>query len=124
MDELMEIPVKDFPLDSAVVENGKKERAGEEVREVHVLGEDWFIVDDLPDPGGRQVLFYDLKNIEFVNNNGLANLIRLVKPLMEKGIDVHFLNVSPNIKNKISSLGLDAVLDCIEIAGDEGILLQ
>lgn len=56
--------------------------------------------------------YYDLKNIYFINNTGMANLIELLESLLEKDVDVQFVNVSDKIKNKIKSLGLDQILIC------------
>jgi hypothetical protein len=56
--------------------------------------------------------YYDLKNIYFINNTGMANLIDLLESLLEKDIDVQFVNVCDKIKNQIKSLGLDQILIC------------
>jgi hypothetical protein len=56
--------------------------------------------------------YYDLKNIYFINNTGMANLIDLLESLLEKDVDVQFVNVCDKIKNKIKALGLDQILIC------------
>jgi ABC-type transporter Mla MlaB component len=56
--------------------------------------------------------YYDLKNIYFINNTGMANLIDLLESLLEKDVDVQFVNVCDKIKSKIKALGLDQILIC------------
>jgi ABC-type transporter Mla MlaB component len=58
------------------------------------------------------VQYYDLKNILFINNSGMANLIDLLKSLLEKDVEVQFVNVSEKIKSKIKLLGLENILRC------------
>jgi hypothetical protein len=58
--------------------------------------------------------YYDLKNVNFINNTGIANLIDLIKSLMEqdKNVQVKFVNVAPAVKEKIKSMGLEKILNC------------
>jgi MFS superfamily sulfate permease-like transporter len=58
------------------------------------------------------VQYYDLKNILYINNTGLANLIDLLKSLLKQGIKVQFVNVTQKIQHKIKSVGLERVLNC------------
>jgi hypothetical protein len=58
------------------------------------------------------VQYYDLKNILYINNTGLANFIDLLKALLKKGLSLKFVNVNDKIKEKIKSMGLDKVLNC------------
>jgi hypothetical protein len=58
------------------------------------------------------VQYYDLKNILYINNTGLANLIDLLKSLLKQGIKVQFVNVTQKIQDKIKSVGLERVLNC------------
>lgn len=67
---------------------------------------------ELPGVYYKGIQYYDLKNIYFINNTGLANLIDLLKSLLEKNVEVQFVNVSDKIKEKIRSLGLDEILIC------------
>jgi hypothetical protein len=55
---------------------------------------------------------YDLGNLHYISNTGLANMIDLFKSALKRGIDVHFLNVSEKIRNKIHSMGMDHILNC------------
>lgn len=59
------------------------------------------------------IQYYDLKNIQFINSSGMADLIDLLKSLLQKGIEVKFVNVNEHIKSKITALGLDHIFDCI-----------
>jgi len=67
---------------------------------------------DLPGVFFQGTQYYDLKNIYFINNTGMANLIELLGSLLEKDVDVQFVNVCDKIKNKIKALGLDQILIC------------
>jgi ABC-type transporter Mla MlaB component len=58
------------------------------------------------------VQYYDLNDILFINNTGLANLIGLMKTLLKKGIVVKFVNANNKIKEKIRSMGLDKFINC------------
>ncbi len=58
------------------------------------------------------VQYYDLKNVLYINNTGLANFIDLLKTLIKKGLSLKFVNVNDKIKEKIRSMGLDKVLNC------------
>jgi anti-anti-sigma regulatory factor len=58
------------------------------------------------------VHYYDFKNVQFINNTGMASLIDLSKCLLEQGIKVQFVNVNEKIKNKIKSIGLENILNC------------
>lgn len=67
---------------------------------------------DLPGVYFHGTQYYDLKNIYFINNTGMANLIDLLESLLEKDVDVQFVNVCDKIKNQIKALGLDQILIC------------
>jgi anti-anti-sigma factor len=74
------------------------------------------ITEDLSDvlPGVycQGVQYYDLSNVHFINNTGMAILIDLLKSLLEMGIEVQFVNVDEKIKKKINEMGLDKILNC------------
>jgi hypothetical protein len=53
---------------------------------------------------------YDLGDVHYISNTGLANIIDLFKSSLRLGIEVHFLNASEKIKNKIRALGMDTIL--------------
>lgn len=55
------------------------------------------------------VQYFDFKNVNFINNTGIANLIDILKDLLKQGIEVKFVNVKENIKNKFMSMGLDTI---------------
>lgn len=67
---------------------------------------------ELPDSFCQQVRYYDLKNVDFVTNTDIANLIDHLKSLLEHGVEVQFVNASEKIKSKIKSLGLDHIINC------------
>ena len=71
------------------------------------------ITDELAGVYCQGVQYYDLKDIGFINYNGMANLIDFLKSLLEKGIEVQFVNVNENIKSKIKSTGLEHILHCV-----------
>jgi hypothetical protein len=54
---------------------------------------------------------YDLGNVHYISNTGLANIIDLFKSSLRKGIEVHFLNASEKIKNKIRQMGMETILN-------------
>ena len=56
--------------------------------------------------------YYDLKNVHFINNTGIANLIDLLKSLLQQNVEVRFVNVSQPVKEKIRSMGLEGILNC------------
>jgi hypothetical protein len=72
-----------------------------------------FPAPDLPGVYFKGMQYYDLKEVHFLNNTGIANLIELLKSLLENDVEVRFVNVSDKIKNKIKSLELDQILICI-----------
>src|ERR1043165_8980122 len=47
---------------------------------------------------------YDLSNLHYISNTGLANIVDLFKSALKRGIEVHFLNVSDKIRNKIHAM--------------------
>ena len=57
------------------------------------------------------VQYYDLNGIQYINNNGMAILIDLLKNLLEMGVEVHFVNVHDSIKKKIKDLGLEKIIN-------------
>lgn len=67
---------------------------------------------ELPGVYFKGVQYYDLKNIYFINNTGIANLIDLLKSLLENNVEVRFVNVSEKIKEKIRAMSLDQILVC------------
>lgn len=68
--------------------------------------------DDFPGVYYEGVQYYDLKRLHSINNTGIAQLVDLLKSLLEQDVEVKFVNVSEKIKHKIKSLGLDHILYC------------
>lgn len=58
------------------------------------------------------VQYYDFKNVPYINNNGLASLIRILKASMKNGIKLKFVNVNKRIQIKIKTMGLDKFINC------------
>ncbi|MDF2452874.1 MAG: hypothetical protein K0S26_2378 [Bacteroidota bacterium] len=58
------------------------------------------------------VQYYDFKNVPYINNNGLASLIRILKASMKNGIKLKFVNVNKRIQVKIKTMGLDKFINC------------
>ena len=56
--------------------------------------------------------YFDLKNVYFINNTGIANLIDLLKTLLKQGIVIQFVNVGEKIREKFKSMGLDFIFNC------------
>lgn len=83
------------------------------VKSINLSGDKVVLTDELPYVYVQGVQYYDLKNIGFINYNGMANLIDFIKSLLEKGIEVQFVNVNEKIKSKIKSIGLEHILNCI-----------
>lgn len=69
-------------------------------------------VDELAGVCIDGIHYYDFKNVQYLNNTGMASLIDLLKCLLERGEKVQFVNVNEKIKNKIRSLGLESILNC------------
>ncbi len=57
------------------------------------------------------VQYYDLNNIRFINNTGIANLISLMRSLLKKGVVVKFVNANNIIRDKIKSFGLEKFIN-------------
>jgi len=68
---------------------------------------------ELPGVYFKGIQYYDLKNIYFISNAGIAELINLLKSLLEQNVEVQFVNVTAKIKDKIRSMDLDQILICI-----------
>lgn len=82
------------------------------IKTINLSGDKLIITADLSGVFCQGVQYYDLKNILFINNNGMAHLIDLLKSLLKQGVEVQFVNVSEKIKEKIRSMGLQNVLNC------------
>jgi ABC-type transporter Mla MlaB component len=60
----------------------------------------------------NDVQYYDLKNVPYINNNGLASLVDLLRALTKKGISLRFVNANKKIKAKIKAMGLEKHINC------------
>lgn len=58
------------------------------------------------------IQYYDLSEVRYINNTGMATLIDLLKSLLEMGVEVQFVNVDEKIKDKIKEMGLEKIINC------------
>lgn len=89
------------------------EKIQSSIKAINFSGDEVVVTDEIPSVYCQGVQYYDLKNIGFINYNGMANLIDFLKSLLEKGIEVKFVNVNEQIKSKIKSIGLEHILNCV-----------
>jgi ABC-type transporter Mla MlaB component len=82
------------------------------IKEIPVQLNGQYSIDQLPGVLCKGVQYYDLKDVGFINNTGMASLIDLLKSLLKQGVETQFVNVNEPIRKKISSLGLDRILKC------------
>lgn len=82
------------------------------IKTMNLAGEQLVITAELSGVFCQGVQYYDLRNILFINNAGMANLIELLRSLLKQGVQVQFVNVNEKIKKKIRSMGLDHILIC------------
>jgi len=80
------------------------------IKNIHLRDNGFIITDDLPGVYCHGIQYYDLIHIRFLNNTDLANLISLLKSLLETGTEVRFVNMNDQIKNKIKIMGLDLLI--------------
>ena len=92
------------------ISNGTNRKPG--IKSINLSGHQLIITAELSGVFCQGIQYYDLKNIQFINNTGMANLIDLLKSLLVQGVEVRFVNVNDRIKEKIRSLGLEHVLIC------------
>lgn len=116
------------PIFTGEISETSSGKSGSNLRSIHLSGEGFIIKDEppirsyesfklsdspeLPGVFCQGIQYYDLKNIYFINNTGMANLLDLLKSLLQKDVEVQFVNVCDKIKNKIKSLGLDHIIIC------------
>ena len=70
--------------------------------------------DHLPGVYCQGVMYYDLNNVHYINNTGMAILIDLLKSLLEMDVAVQFVNVDEKIKQRIREMGLENIINCDE----------
>jgi len=66
----------------------------------------------LPGVYCQGIQYFDLSDVNYINSNGMAVLIELLKCLLEINVEVQFVNVNDNIKSKIRDLGLEKIIHC------------
>ena len=82
------------------------------IKSINLTGDKLMITAELSGVFCQGIQYYDLRNIQFINNTGMASLIDLLKSLLKQGVEVRFVNVNDKIKNKIHSMGLSHILIC------------
>ncbi len=82
------------------------------IKNIHITNDQLVITAELSGVFCQGIQYYDLRNILFINNAGMASLIDLLKSLLKQGVEVRFVNVSEKIRRKIKLLGLDHILQC------------
>ena len=82
------------------------------VKTINLSGDQLVVTNELSGVYFGGVQYYDFMNIHYINNTGMANLIDFLKSLLEKAVEVQFMNVNDKIKNKIKSMGLEHILHC------------
>ena len=83
------------------------------IKSISLSGDQVIVTDELPGVYLQGVQYYDLKNILFIDYNGMVNLIDFLKSIIEQGAEVKFVNVNEQIKARIKSLGLEHILNCV-----------
>lgn len=82
------------------------------IKNIRLSGDQLVITAELSGVFCQGIQYYDLRNILFINNAGMASLIDLLKSLLKQGVDVRFVNVNDKIRKKIKALGLEHILRC------------
>jgi ABC-type transporter Mla MlaB component len=82
------------------------------IKNIQLSGGQLVITAELSGVFCQGIQYYDLRNILFINNAGMASLIDLLKSLLKQGVDVRFVNVNEKIRKKIKDMGLDHILRC------------
>jgi ABC-type transporter Mla MlaB component len=77
---------------------------------INLSGDSWLSIDEIPGMYYRGIQYFDFRKISYINYNGLAHLVKFLKFFLEKGTEVHLVNVSESIKNKINAVGLNHVV--------------
>jgi len=86
--------------------------ASDELNGAELTGDELAQNSELSGVFCKGVQYYDFSHISFINNNGIANLISLLKSPLKQGIQVHLVNVRQKIKDKIRAIGLDNIIKC------------
>src|SRR5688572_28600122 len=67
---------------------------------------------ELPGVLCHGVQYYDLRRIHLISNTGLVNLVNLLRSLLQRGLEVRFINVCDAIKIRMKVMGLDKIFQC------------
>lgn len=92
----------------------ESENSNKNIKTIYLSGDKFIVTNELPGVLWQGIQYYDFKNIHFINNTGMANLIELLKSLLLQGVEIRFVNVNESIRIKIKSLGLEHILNCCE----------
>jgi len=106
--ELISKSVKTRPENETYSDTNRKPG----IKSINLSGDKLLITAELSGVFCQGIQYYDLKNITFINNTGMANLIDLLKSLLKQGVEVQFVNVNEKMKEKIRSMGLEHILNC------------
>jgi ABC-type transporter Mla MlaB component len=86
--------------------------ANNELQDHELTGDELAQNSELSGVFCKGVQYYDFSHIKFINNNGIANLISLLRTLLKQGRQVQLVNVSHKIREKFRALGLDNIIKC------------
>ena len=110
--KLIESPARSLDVEELEPELDSLSNRKPGIKSINLSGDKLVITAELSGVFCQGVQYYDLKNISFINNTGIANLIDLLKSLLKQGVEVQFVNVADKIKEKIRSMGLQNILNC------------
>ncbi len=66
--------------------------------------------NSVAEPSGTST--YDLRNVHYINNTGLAHMIELKRTALKNGIQIYFVNVCDNVRSKIQAMGIIHLFNC------------
>ena len=72
-----------------------------------------FRPEELPGIYVGDLCYFDLQDLHYLNNTGIANLIDLLKHLAKQGLEVRFIHVAEPLMCKLKALGLDQIMQFI-----------
>ena len=71
------------------------------------------IVYELRGGSKNNIIYYDFREISYLSNNDMYNLLLHIKELLFQKKDSRLVNVNSKIKKSITLLGLDKVIVCL-----------
>lgn len=109
-----------FFLKNLIDENKKNENSLSSESEGSVIKKSEELFQERGEYSGKEIAgiyfqgvqYFDFKNVYFINNTGIANLIDLLKSLLKQGVIIKFVNVREKIKHKFKSMGLECIFNC------------